>query len=81
MLDRDGTIIEDKHYLSDPQGVRLLPGVGQGLRDLARLDLIFVVVTNQSGIGRGFFNAEQTEAVHKEMARQFEAGLKAKNKK
>ena len=70
LLDRDGTIIEDKHYLSDPKGVRLLPGVGQGLRDLIDLGLILVIVTNQSGIGRGLFSEEQAQKVHSEMVRQ-----------
>lgn len=70
LLDRDGTIIEDGHYLSDPRGVRLLSGVGQGLRRLADLGLVLVVVTNQSGIGRGLFSAEQSRAVHEEMVRQ-----------
>ena len=70
LLDRDGTIIEDRHYLSDPKGVRLLPGVGQSLRRLADLGLILVVVTNQSGIGRGLFSDKQAQAVHAEMVRQ-----------
>jgi D-glycero-D-manno-heptose 1,7-bisphosphate phosphatase len=70
LLDRDGTIIEDRHYLSDPGGVKLLPGVGQSLRGLADLGLILVVVTNQSGIGRGLFSGKQAQAVHEEMVRQ-----------
>jgi len=70
LLDRDGTIIEDKHYLSDPRGVRLLPGVGQSLSRLVNLGLIIVVVTNQSGIGRGLFSKIEAQAVHEEMVRQ-----------
>lgn len=56
ILDRDGTIIKDKHYLSDPDGVELLPGAASALRilNLAGADLF--IVTNQSGIGRGYFD-------------------------
>ena len=70
LLDRDGTIIENRHYLSDPRDVRLLPSVGQGLRDLVDLGLMLVIITNQSGIGRGLFSSEQARLVHEEMVRQ-----------
>lgn len=52
-LDRDGTLIEDRHYLRDPEGVRLLPGVADAIRQLNMAHLAAVVVTNQSGIARG----------------------------
>ena len=55
LLDRDGTIIHDKHYLADPAGVELLPGAVEGLTLLAESGLRLFVVTNQSGIGRGYF--------------------------
>ncbi len=55
LLDRDGTLIRDAHYLADPAGVELLPGVGEALRDLAGQGVRFFVVSNQSGIGRGYF--------------------------
>src|SRR5262245_44799958 len=48
-LDRDGTLIEDREYLSDPAGVCLLPGVVEGLRRLRDAGFALVVVTNQSG--------------------------------
>ena len=54
-LDRDGTIIEDRAYLGDPGGVRLLPGAVEGLARLTDQGLRLFVVTNQSGIGRGYF--------------------------
>jgi histidinol-phosphate phosphatase family protein len=62
-LDRDGTIIEEKNYLSDPAEVTLLAGAAEGLRSLSRHSLPLVVVSNQSGIGRGFFSAGQAQAV------------------
>ena len=52
-LDRDGTLIEDRHYLRDPSQVRLLPGAGDAVRRLNAAGLPAVIVTNQSGIARG----------------------------
>lgn len=64
LLDRDGTIIVDKHYLSDPAGVELLPGAVAGLRGLTMAGLRLFVVTNQSGIGRGYFSEADYRACH-----------------
>lgn len=55
ILDRDGTLIEEKNYLHDPDQVSLLPGVIEGLKKLASAGYKFIVLTNQSGIGRGYF--------------------------
>ncbi len=55
-LDRDGTVIEDGHYLSDPGKIRLIPSAAEGLRLLADEGFRFFIVTNQSGIGRGYFS-------------------------
>jgi D-glycero-D-manno-heptose 1,7-bisphosphate phosphatase len=52
-LDRDGTLIEDRHYLRNPADVRLLPGAAEAVRRLNAAGLAAVVVTNQSGIARG----------------------------
>ena len=57
LLDRDGTIIEERHYLSAPEQVELISGVADGLRRLSLMGLGLVVITNQSGVGRGFFDA------------------------
>ncbi len=54
-LDRDGTIIIDRHFLGDPAGVELLPGVATAITRLNVARVPVVVVTNQSGIGRGMF--------------------------
>lgn len=62
-LDRDGTLIEDPGYLSDADDVRLLPGVTATLRRFAEAGHALVVVTNQSGIGRGYYGWDDYEAV------------------
>ena len=64
-LDRDGTLIQNKHYLSDPEQVEFCEGAIEGLLGLKSAGYRLVVVTNQSGIGRGYFTVEQMEAVHK----------------
>ncbi len=63
-LDRDGTLIVEKDYLSDPREVTLLEGVVEGLKALQALALPLVIVTNQSGIGRGLFSLQDAEAVN-----------------
>lgn len=68
-LDRDGTLITEKEYLSDPAGVELLPGVAAALRQLRDAGFRLFIVTNQSGIGRGYY----TEAdLHRVNARLLE---------
>lgn len=62
-VDRDGTIIQERHYLADPAGVELIDGAAQALRALAEAGYALVVVTNQSGIARGRIRPEQYEAV------------------
>ncbi len=63
-LDRDGTLIHDTHYPRDPDGVRLLPGVADTLRRLREAGFMTIVVSNQSGIGRGIVTKEQADSVH-----------------
>lgn len=72
-LDRDGTLIEDAGYLADPAGIRLLPGVIAALHRLRAAGYALVIVTNQSGIGRGLLTVETVEAIHQELARQLDA--------
>lgn len=61
-LDRDGTLIEDRHYLRDPNLVRLLPGAADAVRRLDQAGLPVVVVTNQSGIARGLLTEQDYQA-------------------
>jgi D-glycero-D-manno-heptose 1,7-bisphosphate phosphatase len=67
VLDRDGTIIIEREYLSDPQQVELIPGASEALRRLRQLRLGLAVVTNQSGVGRGYFDAARVNLVHKRL--------------
>ena len=62
-LDRDGTIIHDANYVSDPRDVRLLPGAAAAIHRLNQRDIPVVVVTNQSGIARRYLTVEQYDAV------------------
>ena len=64
LLDRDGTIVVEKHYLSDPDELELIDGAAAALRRLSELEVGLVVVTNQSGVGRGYFDVERVEAIH-----------------
>lgn len=57
-LDRDGTLILDQHYLADPAGVELLPGVPEALRRARALGYDLFLFTNQSGIGRGLYTLD-----------------------
>jgi len=76
ITDRDGTLIAERHYLADPRGVELLPGVAEGLRAFAAHGYELAIVTNQSGIARGRFDAAALDAVHAELVRQLrEAGV------
>ncbi|MCD4699018.1 MAG: HAD family hydrolase [Phycisphaerae bacterium] len=69
-LDRDRTIIEDPGYLTDPDAVKLLPGVELALRSFAQAGFKLVVVTNQSAIARGLLTEDGLEQIHGEMRRQ-----------
>lgn len=66
-LDRDGTLIIDKDYLSDPAGVVLLPGVVDGLRRACELGYRLFLFTNQSGIGRGYYTLADAQRVNARM--------------
>lgn len=63
-LDRDGTLLKDKPYLSDPREAELLPGVGEGLAKLQQAGYRLVIITNQQGIGLGYFSAAEFIAVN-----------------
>ncbi len=66
-LDRDGTLIAERHYLSRPEQVELLPGAAEGVRRMNEAGLRVFLASNQSGVGRGYFSLEQLGAVHDRM--------------
>jgi D-glycero-D-manno-heptose 1,7-bisphosphate phosphatase len=63
-LDRDGTLNEEKEYLSDPERLVLFAGVGPALRQLQDAGFRLFIVTNQSGIGRGYYTLDDMHRVH-----------------
>lgn len=67
LLDRDGTIIVEKNYLSNPDHIELLPGVAKALREFKKMGLGILVITNQSGVGRGYFNLITLNKIHKRL--------------
>src|SRR5439155_13418317 len=69
-LDRDGTIIEDPGYLSDPAGVRLIPGAAAAIRRFNDLGWAVVTISNQSGIARGLYGESEYRAVQRRMEDQ-----------
>jgi D-glycero-D-manno-heptose 1,7-bisphosphate phosphatase len=72
-LDRDGTINQDTNYLSRPDELDIIPGSARAIARLNRAGLTVVVVTNQSGLARGFYTHDDLQAVHLEMDRLLEA--------
>jgi len=67
VLDRDGTIIVDRDYLSDPDAVELLSGSVAGLLHYQALGFGLVIISNQSGVGRGYFDDACVERVHQRL--------------
>src|SRR3989338_2988640 len=66
-LDRDGTLIEDRGYISNPEQVSLLPGVAEGLKMLVEKGFKLIVITNQSGIGRGYYDETNYRRVNERL--------------
>jgi len=67
-LDRDGTIIRDLHYLSDPEKISFIPGAVQAMREMKEFGLNIFLVTNQSGIGRKYFSEKDCLRVQDRLA-------------
>ena len=74
-LDRDGTIMRDVDYCSDPNAIELFDGVIDALRKLKKAGFKLFVITNQSGIGRGYFTEQEYRAVESELNRKLGAEL------
>lgn len=66
-LDRDGTIIVERHYLADPDGVELIHAAPEGLLKMQRLGFGLIVVTNQSAVGRGILKLPVLASIHRRM--------------
>jgi D-glycero-D-manno-heptose 1,7-bisphosphate phosphatase len=67
LLDRDGTIIREVGYLGRPEQVELLPGAVEGMRRLRAAGYLLVVLTNQAGVARGYYDEEAVHAVHERL--------------
>jgi D,D-heptose 1,7-bisphosphate phosphatase len=71
-VDRDGTINVDVHYLDNPDNFEMYPGVQIGMKKLQEHGFKIIVITNQSGIGRGYLTEEQLSDVHEKMKQEFQ---------
>ncbi len=67
LIDRDGTLNVEKHYLSDPDQLELTPGAGAAIRRLREAGFGICVVTNQSGIARGYFGLDRLAEIHERL--------------
>ncbi len=72
LIDRDGTLNVEKHYLSDPDQLELVPGAGAAIRRLNKAGWGVVVVTNQSGIARGYFGLDVLDRIHARLTQLLE---------
>jgi D-glycero-D-manno-heptose 1,7-bisphosphate phosphatase len=70
-LDRDGTLIEEKEYLSDPENVALFASAADALLSLQTAGFKLFIVSNQSGVGRGYFTMQDVERVNERMVQCF----------
>ena len=70
-LDRDGTLIVETGYLYEPDKVELIPDAGEAVRRLTDVGFDLFIVTNQAGIGRGYYTEEQMHAVNERVAVEF----------
>lgn len=69
-LDRDGTIIKDKHHMHKIADIEFLPKAIEGLQKLQRIGFQFIIISNQSGVTRGLFSRKDAEYFHKEILRR-----------
>ena len=67
LLDRDGTVNVERQYLCDPEQFELLPGSVEGMRKLRAHGIGLVIVSNQSGVGRGYITPDQLDAIHERL--------------
>jgi D-glycero-D-manno-heptose 1,7-bisphosphate phosphatase len=69
-IDRDGTLVHARHYPSQPHELQLYEGIGPGLRRLQRAGFRLIVISNQSGVARGYFSASDLDCMHAHLARE-----------
>jgi D-glycero-D-manno-heptose 1,7-bisphosphate phosphatase len=69
-LDRDGTLIAEKNYLCRPEDVEIFPGAGGALKRLADAGFKLFIVSNQSGVGRGYFTLAEVGRVNEHLGRE-----------
>lgn len=72
-LDRDGVINVDVGYLSGPAQLEFIPGAIEAMKEAQTRGYDIIVVTNQSGVARGYYTEEDVQALHAEMSRRLEA--------
>lgn len=70
-LDRDGTINIDKNYIYKPEDFELIPGVVEGLKALQDMGYLLIIITNQSGIARGYYTEEDFNILNEYMIEIF----------
>ena len=70
-LDRDGTLNVEKEYLCDPAKLEIFPGAGAALKRLQDAGFLLFIVTNQSGIGRGYYTLDDMHAVNARLCAEF----------
>jgi len=73
-LDRDGTLIVEKDYLSRPEDVEIFPATPAGLKRLGDAGFQLFIVSNQSGVGRGYFTLADVERVNEHLCRELARG-------
>lgn len=72
-LDRDGVVIEDRGYLSDPVGIAWIPGALEAIRTLRARGYAPILATNQSGVGRGLFTQAALDRFHAALVARLDA--------
>jgi D-glycero-D-manno-heptose 1,7-bisphosphate phosphatase len=66
-LDRDGVLIEEKHYISSPDEIEIIPGVEKALEYLRSKGYLAIVVSNQSGVARGLFSEDSVKKINEKL--------------
>ncbi len=76
-FDRDGTLMTEVDFCGEPAKVHAFPGAAESLAELRRHGWLNILITNQSGIGRGYFTTEQYDLVNQELLRQLGGAIDA----